>query len=189
MAYLKKTLGDEQYYNEVLTYPSSINEPTMVGKNAIDFDNNTYWVAKSRSPIGEYIIFYFPNYYIKMSGYAIRTSKLKPSIGICHPKNWGFDASYDNKSWVHQVNYTDTYNKLNQSHVTEFVGWNYGTYKYFRFMITGEQHDQTHKNDIDLARIEFFGDLLRYREIPTRITIVRCHFNIMYLVISMISRF
>ena len=185
LSHLKETLGDAQYYQEVLTYTSSNNGDYTYGKLSIDFDNKTYWVAKSKKQIGEYIIFHFPNYFIKMSGYSIRTSHLKPGYGICHPKNFGFDASNDNETWIHQVNYTDINNHLNKSEVTEFIGWNFGTFKYFRFMITGEQHDDSGKHVIDLAQIEFFGDLLTHKENLSKVLIIQCKFNFMLFVIIM----
>ena len=147
----------EKYYENVKTFASSIysgHPPEM----AIDFDDNTYWHAKDFENVGNYFVVYLKNYYIKLEGYSIQTSNIDPASGVCHPKNWGFDASIDNITWEHQVNITDD-GSMNKRLASRYIRWSHGTYKYFRFMITGEQYDGQNKNSFDLNQIELFGTL------------------------------
>ena len=154
--------GDSvKYYEEVQTYATSSADAIYNATNAIDFIDGTYWHAKDGKDIGtEYIVIYLKSYYISLSGFSITSSNYTEDKLICHPKNWGFDASNDNVTWEHQINYTDTSGYMNRTRATEYVGWNYGIYKYFRITNTGEQYDGGNKNAMDLAQVEFFGDLL-----------------------------
>ena len=153
--YNKYTNKDE-YYEEVIASANSIADP----KYSIDFNLENYWHAIDYQDIGNYIVFCFKHYYINIKGFAITSAKYEPHPGACHPKNWGFDASNNNNTWMHQVNYTDVNNNMNRPYASGYFGWDYGIYKYFRFMITGEQYDGQGKNSIDLNQIEFFGDLI-----------------------------
>ena len=158
--HLHSELTLEQYFAEVITEHSSKSGTGYESQKAIDFNSETYWHSRDFAPVGEYLILYLKSYYVNPIGFSITSSMNEPGDGVCHPKNWGFDASNDKKTWVHQINYTDQSGYLNRYAATEFVSWNYGTYKYFRFMVTGSQYDNENKNAIDLAQIELFGDLL-----------------------------
>ena len=146
-------------YNEIVkVYASSTNNAFQTTEMAIDFDDNKYWHAKDNEKIGNYFVVYLKNYYVKLDGYSIQTSNLDPASGICHPKNWGFDASIDNITWEHQVNITDD-GSMNKRLASRYIRWSHGTYKYFRVMITGEQYDGQNKNSLDLNQIELFGKI------------------------------
>ena len=154
---------NEKYFNEVNTYATS--SLGILTSYAIDFNPENYWHAEDFKPVGEYIVIYFKSYRIRMTGFSITSSQLDPDYWVCHPKNWGFDASNDNFTWEHQINYTDASGYLNRKGATEYVGWNYGTYQYFRIMNTGPQYDTKGKNSMDLSQVEFFGDLLNLYDI------------------------
>ena len=150
----------EEYLTIVKTYASSVHDSNYLPINVINFaDDDKLWHAKDFENIGNYIVVYLPNYCIKLEGYSIQTSNIGPSSTTCHPKNWGFDASNDNRTWNHQVNITDD-GTMNEALATRYIKWSHGTYKYFRLMITGQQHDTKMKNSLDLNQIEFFGTLI-----------------------------
>ena len=160
LKYLFNTYRND-YQNQVLSYSTSQGvgyESTC----ATDFNPLSYWHIIDHSPIGQYLVIHLPNYYIKMDGYSITTSRFDASDGTAHPKNWGFDASNDNETWFHQRNISDTTEIMNHANATIYVPWNFGTYKYFRLMMTGEQHDKQGKNGCDITQVEFFGELLTY---------------------------
>ena len=152
--------NDDKYFEEVKTYATSTYN-LHSSQYAIDFDPEKYWHADDFKKIGtQYIVIYLESYYIRLTGFSITSSQLEPDFWVCHPKNWGFDASNDNETWENQVNYTDTSDYMNRKGATKYVGWNFGVYKYFRIMNTGEQYDTQNKNSMDLSQVEFFGDLL-----------------------------
>ena len=148
---------NENYYEIVKAFASSTFSDHPPEK-AIDFDEKTYWHANDYENIGNYLVVYLKNYYIKLDGYSIQTTNFTPQVGICHPKNWGFDASNNNRKWEHQVNITDD-GSMNKRLASRYIRWSHGTYKYFRIMITGEQYDGNGKRSIDLNQIELFGTL------------------------------
>ena len=148
-----------EYSDIVKTYATSIYSSLYKPEIAITFDATSYWHAKEYDPIGHYIVDYLPKFYVNVYGYSITTSNLSPSDNICHPKNWGFDASNDNITWEKQVNFSDIGDSMNSANASKFVGWCHGTYKYFRIMITGPAYDIYNKNSIDLRQIELFGEL------------------------------
>ena len=150
----------KNYEEEVLTSATS-EIRTHESNLSVDFNSTSYWHATDYSPIGEYIVVYFPNYFLKLSGYSITTSFYQPAYDVTHPKNWGFDASNDNKTWNNQINISDPTKMMNKAFASIFIPWSFGIYKYYRIMMTGEQHDQMKKNQCDIAQIEFFGELLR----------------------------
>ena len=156
--YFWETSRDE-YFDIVKTYATSMYSSQYKPEFAITFDTTSYWHAKEYDPIGNYIVVYLPNFYINIYGYSITSSHNNPSDGVCHPKNWGFDASNDNITWENQVNFSDIGNSMNVASASKFVGWCHGTYKYFRIMITGPAYDIYNKNSIDLRQIELFGEL------------------------------
>ena len=160
LKYLFDSLSEEDYFNEATTY-ASMNSANHIGKCAIDFDSNSYWHAIDYQQEETFIVISLKSYYIKIKGFTITSSNLEAS-GICHPKNWGFDASNDNRTWHHRVLYTDTNNNMNRKLASGYFGWDYGTFKYFRFLNTGEQYDGQGKRSIDLGQIEFFGTLLTH---------------------------
>ena len=99
LKYLFNTYRND-YQNQVLSYSTSQGvgyESTC----ATDFNPLSYWHIIDHSPIGQYLVIYLPNYYIKMDGYSITTSHFDASDETSHPKNWGFDASNDNETWFH----------------------------------------------------------------------------------------
>lgn len=150
---------NSQYESIVKVYSTSDytgNTPFM----AIDFNLATFWHAQEFLPFGEYFVIYLKDFYIRLSGYSVMTSNVGTASYVCHMKNWGFDASNDNKTWVHQVNITDD-SSLNVGSGKKYFGWKHGTYKYFRIMTTGHQYDNMQKNAFDLAQIELFGTLMR----------------------------
>ena len=157
-----KYTNKDEYYKQVLTHATSCaGDP----KFAIDFNFDKYWHAVDFDKIGNYIVIYLKDYYINIKGFALTSSKHGANTGSCHPKNWGFDASNNNDTWENQVNYTDANNNMFRPYASGYFGWDYGTYKYFRFMITGEQYDGQEKYSIDLNQIEFFGDLIPNNEL------------------------
>ena len=155
--------NNANYFDIVRTCTSSNHSDNYLPVNAINFANdNKYWHAKVKDKIGNYFVVYLKNYYINLEGYSIQTSNISPASGICHPKNWGFDASNDGKKWEHQANITDD-GTMNKALASRYVGWSHGTYKYFRLMITGEQYDGKGKKSLDLNQIELFGTLTTRR--------------------------
>ena len=152
----------DSYFDIVKTYATSNYSADHYPIYAINFTENRYWHAKEKQNIGQYFVVYLNNYYIKLEGYSIQTSYYKPGSGVCHPKNWGFDASNDGKKWEHQVNITDD-GTMNKALASRYIGWSHGTYRYFRLMVTGQQYDEQGKYSLDLNRIEFFGTLTTRR--------------------------
>ena len=164
LRYFYDKLSNDEYNNEVCTYSNSINDPLQLSEYAVDFDHSKYWHAVDSTDLDKYIVIYLKHYLIKLTGFSITSSPINPNNVICHPKNWGFDASIDNATWENRINYTDSNNQMNRYLASGHYSWNFGTYKYFRFMITGEQYDNVNKYSIDLNQIEFFGDLLENPE-------------------------
>ena len=156
LKYFHEFLTETEYYNEITTssYPQH-----GTPQRAIDFNNDTYWHGQEKM-VGSYLVISIKSYYVKIKGFSITSSNLNPGIGICHPKNWGFDASNDKINWHHQVNYTDTNNDMNKRLASAYFEWDFGTFKHFRIMNTGEQHDGQGKLSMDLSQIEFFGTLI-----------------------------
>ena len=162
----------DSYFDIVKAYATSNDSNNFLPVNAINFvNNNKYWHAKERENIGHYFVVYLNNYYINLEGYSIQTTNFNPASGVCHPKNWGFDASNDGKKWEHQANITDD-GTMNKALASRYIGWSHGTYKYFRLMITGQQHDGEGKLSIDLNQIELFGTLTTRRP-----QLCSCRFN------------
>ena len=159
------TSNIEKYFDIVKTYTTSEHDNRYISKYAIDFDDNNYWHAKENDKRGNYLVIYLRDYYIKLKGYSIKTSVVGPGTGTAHPKNWGFDASLDNRTWEHQENITDD-GTMNNILASRYLKWSYGTYKYFRLMITGSQYDSYDKNSIDLNQIELFGKLITLDPAP-----------------------
>ena len=109
--------NNSQYYELVKATASSSNETAYM---ALDFTSN-YWHASDYHSPGTYIVFYLRDYFVKLLGYSITTSNLEPAYGICHPKNWGLDASNDMTTWVHQVNVTDEKEEMNHYGASKYV--------------------------------------------------------------------
>ena len=147
--------NNSKYLELVKVNASARNERA---KYALDFTNN-YWNAGTVSS-GSYIIFYLRDYFVKLRGYSLTTSNLDPGTRICHPKNWGFDASNDMVNWHHQVNITDTEEIMNHKGASNYFSWSHGIYRYFRVMNTGIQHGGYGLYSIDLLHFELFGTLL-----------------------------
>ena len=115
---------NSQYYDLVKTTASSNNG---YAQRALDYTSN-YWHVEDYKGPGSYIIFYLSDYFVKLQGYSITSSNINPASGICHPKNWGLDASYDMVKWVHQVNITDDKGEMNKYASTKYFSWSHGTY-------------------------------------------------------------
>ena len=124
---------------------------------------------------------------MKLQGYSITSSSFSPASGVCHPKNWGLDASYDMIKWYHQENITDYNGEMNKYAATKYFPWNHGVYRYFRLMNTGPQHDGVNKYSMDLAHFELFGTLLIYHFNSCNNKRRGISFSISFTVIIMIS--
>ena len=161
--------GKEYYENNVFVRTSSCPD-SKTGYEAIDFNNDAYWIAANNQAPGEYItiISVIP---IKIRGYVIQTSKLQSNC--CHPQHWSMATSFDGVNYIHNETYDDTDNHMNNYFSHKYIEYPTNIARYFRIYVTGKSYCG-HYN-FDLNQVELFGTLLNkyYRNISCRIKSTR----------------
>ena len=157
LEYLHDTYKND-YSNYVFADGSSSYSKSNDFMHAIDFNTGTYWICKKNSELGQYISIHFPKNMIEIKGYFIQTSYY--AAGACHPKQWTFDASNDNISWVHSKETIDENSKMNGNYNWMYVPYNKGIFQHFRITVTGKSYcSGDFENGMDVNQIELFGTL------------------------------
>ena len=123
--------------------------------NAIDFNDNLYWISKE-SDIEAYLTISFPVHKVILNGYLLKSSNWSSDEGY-FAKKWSFAYSKDNVNFLNKT-YENSNEELKGSLKTKFIEYKTEEANYFRIYPIENTNNELYKG-FDLNQIEFFGDL------------------------------
>ena len=159
--WLFRTKGNK--YSQFVNVSASSATDLQPEYNAVNFSNNNYWFAKAENEV-EYLTIHLPFQTLKITGYTLQTSVHSESSGY-HPHKWAFAVSNDGVTYIHNETYTDEEYKLRGPLNKLHISYSQGTYSYFRLYPI--EHTKAAKNQMDVNKIELFGELYSSKLIHT----------------------
>ena len=124
--------------------------------NAIDFNDNLYWISKN-SDIETHLTISFPVHKVILNGYLLKSPDWSSEKGY-FAKKWSFAYSKDNVNFINNKTYEDSNEELKGNLKTLFIEYETEEANYFRIYPIENTNNELYKG-FDLNQIEFFGDL------------------------------
>ena len=137
------------FYEEVVTFTSSSDDPDYPIFGAFDFNESTYWLARY-SYTNIWMSFCLNLYYVKLTHYEISTT----SYGN-RPTKWSFSVSTDGVNYINEIN--ESYS-MNQNEIYSVSYKTNDYYRCFKFSNLG----LTSQNEycVDIRQFELFGTVI-----------------------------
>ena len=158
------------FYEEVVTFTSSSDDPDYPIFGAFDFNESTYWLARY-SYTNIWMSFCLNLYYVKLTHYEISTT----SYGN-RPTKWSFSVSTDGVNYINEIN--ESYS-MNQNEIYSVSYKTNDYYRCFKFQHYGLTSQDEYRADI--KQIEIFGKVVNLNECTFAYSIHIKFRNIFYI--------